>query len=48
MAELACRIIMYVTTGEGDRVSLHLDELATKIASLDPAEQEALWKAPPS
>jgi hypothetical protein len=29
---------------EGARVSLHLDELATKIATLDPAEQEALWE----
>ena len=29
---------------EGDRVSLHLNELATKIATLDPAEQEALWE----
>ena len=29
---------------EGDRVSLHLDELATKITALDPAEQEVLWE----
>ena len=29
---------------EGDRVSLHLDELATQIAILDPAEQDALWE----
>jgi len=29
---------------EGDRVSLHLDALATKIAALDPAAQEALWE----
>ena len=25
-------------------MSLHLNELATKIATLDPAEQEALWE----
>ena len=25
-------------------MSLHLDELATQIATLDPAEQEALWQ----
>ena len=25
-------------------MSLHLDELATQIATLDPAEQEALWE----
>ncbi len=29
---------------EGARVSLHLDALATQIATLDPAEQEALWE----
>ena len=29
---------------EGVRVSLHLDELATQIATLDPAAQEALWE----
>jgi hypothetical protein len=25
-------------------VSLHLDELATQIAALDPADQDALWE----
>ena len=25
-------------------MSLHRDELATQIATLDPAEQEALWE----
>lgn len=29
---------------EEDRVLAHLDELATKITALDPAEQEALWE----
>ena len=29
---------------EGARVSLHLDKLATQIATLDPAEQDALWE----
>jgi hypothetical protein len=28
----------------GGRVSLHIDESATKIATLDPAEQEVLWE----
>jgi hypothetical protein len=29
---------------EGDKVPLSLDELATQIATLDPAEQDALWE----